>query len=185
MDEDQHSSIFNVDVMQNNGLFNNLHTILKITECTDNQYLSHGKAFGKVVASTNSSGIRKSNGNNGNLHTYGMHCHNGQFESFAGTYSLKTQKPIYKQFVDTIMKTAESYFPVELATMIQSEYARGITSFLEDHPCYNLPSQREGPCSISTSTNFATPQHVDVCDGSISIFSWFHIGNQKQMDILF
>jgi len=71
---------------------------------------------------------------------------------------------------------AEQYFPIELSVMTQSEYSQGITSYLEDHPCNRLISKREGPCSISTSINFATPQHVDVRDGSISIFGWFHIG---------
>src|SRR5688500_12501609 len=75
-----------------------------------------------------------------------------------------------------MMKMAENYFPIELAAMIQSEYKRGISSSLNDCPCHDLVSGREGSCSISTSVNFATPQHVDICDGSIRIFSWVHIG---------
>ena len=61
--------------------------------------------------------------------------------------------------------------------MIQSEYSCGISSELEHHPCNDLDSNIDGPCSISTSVNFATPQHVDIWDGSMSIFGWFHIGH--------
>lgn len=74
------------------------------------------------------------------------------------------------------MMTAERYFPIELSTMMQSEYSRGITSNIYDHPCNNLSNPVEGPCSISTSANFATPQHLDIRDGSLSIFGWLHIG---------
>ena len=63
--------------------------------------------------------------------------------------------------------------------MVQSEYARGISNNFEDHSCYSLTLQRGKPCSISTSVNFVTPQHVDIRDGSISIFSWVHIGKPE------
>lgn len=73
------------------------------------------------------------------------------------------------------MEIAENKFPIELATMVQAEYSRGISSGLQDHPCNNLNDNVEGPCSISTSVNFATPQHVDIRDGSISVFGWLHL----------
>jgi hypothetical protein len=169
--------MINVDVMQPSGLFDDLHSTIKISRCLDKPYLCNGKAFGKVVAATSTSGIRKLDGNHGSLHTYGMHRHNGVFKTFADTLLLKQDIHIYKNFVDSVMEMAEHYFPIELSVMIQSEYSRGITSYLDNHPCNSLISKREGPCSISTSINFATPQHVDVRDGSSSIFGWFHIGN--------
>ena len=91
-----------------------------------------------------------------------MHQHNGLFKTFADTLLSKNDIHIYKTFVDSALQMAEQYFPIELPVMIQLEYSRGITSLLPYHPCNNLMSKREGPCSISTSINFATPQHVDV-----------------------
>ena len=84
--------------------------------------------------------------------------------------------PIFKTFVESTMKMADEYFPIELATMVQSEYSCGVTSYLPDHPCYAITNGMEGPCSISTSVNFATRQHVDIRDGSMSIFGWLEIG---------
>lgn len=72
---------------------------------------------------------------------------------------------------------AEQYFPIDSATMIQLEYSQGITGDLEYHPCSNLEVEKEGPCSISTSINFETPQHVDIRDDSVIIFSWYLIGS--------
>jgi len=173
---DENSYIFNVDVMQNNGMFTNLHTVIKITRFQDQDYLQKGKRFGEVVAKCGKSNIRKIDGNHGQLHTYGMHRHNGLLQTFGSMKSIKKDKEVYKEFVEKIMYMAGNYFPIELSTMIQSEYSRGITSNLEDHPCHGLNVNQEGPCSISTSINFATPQHVDIRDGSISVFSWFHVG---------
>src|SRR5688572_23142514 len=108
-----------------------------------------------------------------------MHRFNGKFIPFSETKSMLAKKPIYKRFVEQLMIMAENYFPLELAVMIQSEYSRGITRELEYHPCNGLTSNIDGPCSISTSVNFATPQHVDVRDGSKSIFGWFHLNPPK------
>lgn len=177
LDSDGTPCVINVDVMQSDGRFNILHSTIKISRCLDHNYLFNRKAFGKVVAAISTSGIRKQDGNHGHLHTYGLHCHNGVFKTFADTLSLKHDVHIYKKFVDSIFDMAEQYFPNEFLVMIQSEYSRGITSNLEDHPCNSLLSKREGSCSIPTSINFATPQHVDVRDGSTSIFGWFHIGS--------
>lgn len=176
LDLDDSAWMINVDVMQANGKFDNLHSTLKINRCVVEQNLLHGKAFGEVVAAKSNSGIRKMDGNHGHLHTFEMHEHNSLFKTFSDTQGLRQDMVLYKNFVDTLMDMAEKYFPVELAVMIQSKYSWGITSYLVDHPCHNLISNREGPCSISTSINFATPQHVDVRDGSTSIFGWFHIG---------
>ena len=74
------------------------------------------------------------------------------------------------------MKEVGKLFPLELATMVQSEYSRGITSSLEDHPCNGLVTPQDGPYSISTSVDFASAQHVDICDGSIGIFCWLCMG---------
>lgn len=176
MNTETSACVINVDVMQANGSFNKLHSTIKITKLLDEKYLSNCKEFGKVVDRFSSSGIRKLDGNHGHLHTFGMHRYNGLFKPFSDTLVMNADQLIYKTFVDSVMDMAKNYFPIELSLMIQSEYSRGITSFLNDHPCNNLISKRDGPCSISTSINFATPQHVDVWDGSISIFGWFHIG---------
>ena len=71
-----HLKILNVDVIQCNGLLNNLHTTIKVIRCYDNKFLSHAKAFGEVVTSNLSSGIRKLDGNHGQLHTFRMHQYN-------------------------------------------------------------------------------------------------------------
>jgi len=128
----------------------------------DQDYLLNGKAFGKVVAATSTSGIRKTDGNHGHLHTYGMHRHNGVFKTFADTLLLKHDQHIYNNFVNLVLDMAKQYFPIELSVMIQSEYSWGITSYLDNHLCNSLMSKREDPCSISTNISFATPQHVIV-----------------------
>ena len=38
-----------------------------------------------------------------------------------------------------------------------------------------IKSAKEGPCSISTSIDFATLQHENTCDGFISVFGQVHL----------
>src|SRR5689334_9296089 len=123
------------------------------------ELLVYGKGIWKNCGKNTSSTIRRMNGDHGSLHTYGMHRHNGAFQPFADTHALKEEdKIVYKQFVEAIYEIAEKYFPMELSVMVQSEYSRGVTSSMAHQPCNNLTLGIEGPCSISTSVNFATPQ---------------------------
>jgi len=166
-----------VDVMQSNGTFNNLHSTIKINKYTNNEYLSNAKKFGVYVPLSTSTEIRKLDGNHGNLHTYGLHKYNGNLEPFSGTRLMNKNQSVFDNFIHSTMKMTNKMFPLELSVVVQSEYSRGITKYMNYHPCHNLESTHDGdgPCSISTSINFATPQHVDIQDGSISIFGWVHL----------
>ena len=184
MDSDHVSKLLIVDIMQADGTFNNLHSILKLSKYTDKDYLLHGKRFGEFVRSSCSTGIRKSDGNHGSLHTYGLHEYNSSLEPFSSMHSIHENQLVFDNFIKSTMNMANSMFPIKLSVMIQLEYSCGITREMKYHPCHNLESDLDGPCLISTSINFATPQHVDVQDGSISIFGWFHLSN-PQPDVYF
>src|SRR5687768_4135742 len=63
LDLEDSKHIFNVDVMQSDGTFSSLHTTIKIARCLETEYLQNVKAFGKIVAATSASGVRKIDGN--------------------------------------------------------------------------------------------------------------------------
>ena len=64
-------------------------------------------------------------------------------------------------------------FPIETAAMIQAEYSCGASRNLAGHPCFSSKPAFDGPCAVACSVAFASSQHVDMCDGSIRIFTWF------------
>src|SRR5687768_8682241 len=124
------SYVFNINVMQNTGFYSDLHTTMKVTKCKDTTVLVDCKTFGEIVAKMNSSGVQKNDRNLGDLHTFGMHCHNGQFSNFSDNVKIQRYQGVSKQFVKLFMLMGENIFPPEKPVMVQSEYSRGITSSL-------------------------------------------------------
>jgi len=175
----------NIEVMENNLSVEHLHTTVKITKTTDEDMLNNAKEFGSVVSELKSSGVRDDDGNPGEMHTFGLHQHNGEFMRFAEARNPRFCEQTYKAFVDSFMRQLDEKFPMELSTMTQTEYSRGISSKIIDHPANETDNQVEGSCAVSVSVNFASSQHLDVRDGSIGAILWVTEGDISVDDIYF
>lgn len=75
-----------------------------------------------------------------------------------------------------------SQFPVELAAMTQAEYSCRITSDIANHIAESTLNDYEGPCAVTVSVNFASAQHVYICDRSIGIFTWSNWSNWSKIE---
>ena len=189
-----------VEVMENNLTTQYLHTVIKITKTENDNLKQDARKFGELVREINSKGVRDEDGNVGTMHTFGLHNHNGLFRKFADKLHSNEYRAKYKTFYKHYLEEISQKFPATLSTMIQTEYSRGITNDMPNHPVYEeLPTvvttddlsqiidkkdepqivEKEintncvdGPCAVTASVDFASSQHLDIFDGSDGVVIW-------------
>lgn len=175
--------MFNVQVMENDGSLNFIHTTIKVTKSQDSAFQKSTIEFARMIASRqgNGKGVRTSDGNRGLMHTMGIHRHNAKLKTFSDNKMARTDGYTYTTFIDNLQSQIAYHLPNVLPLAAQHESSRGLTNNLREHPGSMVAQDNFMPCAFTISFDFASAQHTDFRDGSMGVYIFFQDDNTVQV----
>ena len=150
-----------------------VYTVIKVNgnRCSS-EFRRQGHYMNLCMSEKQKFQTRSNDNNRGVLVTYGVHEYNGVLEPFAANKTPTYKTNIRKEFTRMFAAHCCQYYPLEFSTVIQAEYSCGITHELTGHPCNSMHTYASS--SLNCSIGYASSQHKDTRDNSMTCISWFN-----------